>query len=224
MKTDGRDGFTLVEMLVVITIIAILAGMLMPTLMSSMAKSREMHCINNVSQHAKAMVQYASQFQNRTIQPEPSGHWMAALDRLVSLGQRAEARLCPNAVRPNAGRGSVDRAWTFQGWVGSIAVNTHLAAQTPGANDYTTLSQTDAKTPAFTDGAWYETGPIAGVAWPANLGGISNWILDRHRKGISMSFCDGHAERVELSMIWDVKWNRSFTPQGKQTNPGLGIK
>ncbi len=224
MRTRRTRGFTLVEMLVVISIIAILAGLLLPTLSSSMAKSKELHCINNVGQHAKAVIQLASQNRGRLIAPDPTGQWMLTLDRLLGLGQRTEARLCPNAVRANAGRGSVDRAWTLNGWVGSLAINTHISAMSPGTNDYTLMSQTEARTPAFTDGAWFESGPVTGVSWPADLGGASNWILDRHRKAIAVSFCDGHAERVELAMIWDLKWNRTYIPAGRQTNPSLGIR
>lgn len=223
MESRSRSGFTLVELLVVVAIIGILIGILLPTLTGTMARAKETQCLNNVGQHAKALIQYASQTRNRTIAPDPTGEWMAALDRFMAVGQRAEARLCPYAVKANSRRGSIDRAWTLSGWVGSLAINTHLAARTPGANDFTTLAQTDSTTPAFLDGAEYETGPIVAMSWPADLAGSSNWILDRHRKAITMSHCDGHAERVELAMVWNKKWHRTFVPQGRQPNPALGI-
>ncbi len=225
MKLPNRRGFTLVEMLVVVAIIGILIGVLLPALTGAMARAKDLHCINNVGQHAKALSQYAGANRNQTIRPDTTGHWMAALDRFMGLGLRAEARLCPNAVRANSAKGSLDRAWTFNGWVGSIAINSHLVVlATSTTNDFHLMSQPDSSTPAFMDGCWYETGPVLTVTWPANLAGASNWILDRHRKAIAMSHCDGHAERVDLSMIWDKKWNRSFVPKGKQTNPTLGIR
>lgn len=224
MKSRSKGGFTLVELLVVVAIIGILMGILLPTLTGAMARAKETQCLNNMGQHAKGLIQYASQNRNQTIVPGPTGEWMAALDRYLAIGQRAEARLCPYAVKANTRRGSLDRAWTKDGWIGSIAINSHLATQTPGANDFTTMSQPDSATPAFVDGAEFETGTIASTAWPADLAGSSNWILDRHRKGIAMSFCDGHSERVELAMIWDKKWHRNYVPQGRQTNPTLGIE
>lgn len=222
MKPEVRRGFTLVELLVVVAIIGILIGILLPTLSGALAKAKDMHCVNNLGQHAKAVQQYSTANRNRIT--GLGTNWMVSLDFHMNLGQRAEARLCPNATTPNTARGAVDRAWTYNGWVGSIAINYHLAARTPAANDYLSLSQTGTTTPAFTDGCWYDTGAIGSVAWPANLSGASNWILDRHRKALVMSYCDGHAERVDLAMIWDKKWHRNYTPQGRQTNPGLGIK
>lgn len=225
MKLRSHGGFTLVEMLVVVAIIGILIGILLPALSGAMARSRDLHCINNVGQHAKALTQYGGANRNRTVS---TNNWMLALDRFLSLGPKAEARLCPNATRANTGDGKVDRAWTYQGWVGSIAINYHLAADVPTKDDFTTMSQPDSTTPAFMDGAKHITAPVTAVAWPPNLAGGSSgssiWCMDRHRKAIAMSYCDGHADRVDLAMVWDKKWNRTFIPQGRQIQDALGIR
>ncbi len=54
-----RDGFTLVEMLVVITIIAVLAALLFPALKGGSNQALRMSCENNMHQLSIFIVQYA---------------------------------------------------------------------------------------------------------------------------------------------------------------------
>ena len=54
-----RQGFTLIELLVVIGIIALLAGLLMPTIGGSLERARETMCASNEKQLALACINYA---------------------------------------------------------------------------------------------------------------------------------------------------------------------
>jgi prepilin-type N-terminal cleavage/methylation domain-containing protein len=68
MKTkffkQGLPGFTLVELLVVITVIAILAALIFPTFNIVLEKARRASCMNNLSQMHKALMMYASDHED----------------------------------------------------------------------------------------------------------------------------------------------------------------
>lgn len=62
MKKHSESRFSLVELLVVIAVIAILAGMLLPALNAAKSKAQSITCINNLGQVMKAQMNYASDY------------------------------------------------------------------------------------------------------------------------------------------------------------------
>src|SRR3954470_3005101 len=57
-----RTAFTLVELLVTISIIGVLVGLLMPAIQSARESSRRSHCLNNLKQIGLAFHEYHVSF------------------------------------------------------------------------------------------------------------------------------------------------------------------
>lgn len=67
LKPHPRDGFTLIEVLIVIAIIGLLASLLLPVLGRAKLKAQGVGCANNIKQLSLAWFLYADENQDRLV-------------------------------------------------------------------------------------------------------------------------------------------------------------
>ena len=73
LSLNTKRAFTLIELLVVIAIIAILAGMLLPSLGKAKSKSQGIKCMNNGKQMMLAWRLYAEDFEGLLVKSLDGG-------------------------------------------------------------------------------------------------------------------------------------------------------
>jgi prepilin-type N-terminal cleavage/methylation domain-containing protein len=105
-KGVACHAFTLVELLLVISIIAILAALLLPALASSKRKAQQTACLNNIKQITLASLMYMGDTGHDLPDNEPGlshydpnapAFWW---DALANYGTAGKVRLCPSTLNP----------------------------------------------------------------------------------------------------------------------------
>jgi prepilin-type N-terminal cleavage/methylation domain-containing protein len=106
-----RQGFTLVELLVVIGIIALLISILMPSLAKARTQARTTQCLSNVRNIVTAFTMYTNNHKGKSLHYSQTQHsfWMEALRPFN--GDIRIIGVCPEASEYSGGWGSVNRTW-----------------------------------------------------------------------------------------------------------------
>ena len=200
-RRPAQCGFTLIELLVVIAIIAILAGMLLPTLSRAKIKAKEIQCLSNLKQLGMAYFMYGNDTGKMLPYNIQEGIWLRPL--LQNYASVEKVRVCPSAPPPTGKRlgnmlgtdvylGTLDEAWMWEKLQGSYALNGWLFAGDwpPPAGGYPPVQNAfrlegdirkPSQTPIHLDSVWVDGWPQATDKPPINLyrGGLENTGMSR---------------------------------------------
>jgi len=190
----SRPGFTLIEMLVVIAIIAVLAGLLFPVLAKARSKAYTVECSAYVRQIATGMQMYADDY-DETFSPgitstTAAGHFCAGViwaDNIYHISKSEDMFICPRHQTRGFSYGmnrSFDRL--------------HLAALESPSNKITFVDYPGIHLPGSFEIIWYAS-PPGGDSPP----------LYRHEDMTMAGFADGHVKLMRQGQIDDVAvwWN-----------------
>ncbi len=236
-------AFTVVELLVVMSIIILLIALLLPALSKARSAMRASICLNNVTQIHAAHVAHSNDYDGRFMPSvNPDGQWWTT--SLLEYHTANDVLFCPETTikaTPTLGTlgfGGPDATW-FDGiqwpsdpldvssygqnmWVNNPTESRTLWGHEPELHWYHPLLAPDATNiPVVTDAMWvggfpYSHDVPAAAQWDQTIGGghqTNRFALDRHDGAVEVAFIDGSARRVALPDLWTLRWNHDYTPR-----------
>jgi prepilin-type N-terminal cleavage/methylation domain-containing protein/prepilin-type processing-associated H-X9-DG protein len=199
-----RIGFTLVELLVVISIIAILAGLLLPALDRAKKAAKSINCLNNLKQSATAMTMYAQDYKGLMQIYWYTGTEYRWSQRLYDDGYMASKNtfVCPSA-EPTI---FTSYLYTYGG-IMSIPTKDKIAIGSGSDNPRGTfLRLADVKNPSdfivLGDNGYSNPTKANLFKQYASMYFDGDWSIHlRHENLANLAFADGHAQACNASDI-----------------------
>ncbi|HEX8234646.1 MAG TPA: prepilin-type N-terminal cleavage/methylation domain-containing protein [Abditibacteriaceae bacterium] len=198
-----RYGFTLIEVLIVVCVIAILCAILLPVMSRVRDTAKTTVCASNLRQIGIALEMYAN--DNKYYPPAPAPDNCSWADKMVQYVKSNEVFECPLALdgeyRPGCGPSETKDELIYH-FNGSYLLN-NLTVDLNGRQ----LSQSRLKNPSGTllvlDGnsplGWTGASPNSALLSPKDIEEMG--VELRHNEGSNVLFADGHVKRLRLQIL-----------------------
>lgn len=179
-----HPGFTLLEILVVIGIIAVLAAILFPVISSATRAARNAACISNLRQLVMAQKMYSDDY-DRTIVPARAGSitWCQTLQPLMKSSQII---ICPEDDKPQTVAGTTDLPHSY-------GINYSLAYNASGQPFVWSMSSINRTSDLL---LFFDMKPDANAMGASYLTHRLSRVSTRHRGRCGIGFLDGHGKMM----------------------------
>ena len=225
-RPSRPSGFTLMELLIVIAVIGILAGMIFPAVGYVREKARKDECLNNLRQWGVALQGYLD--EHRGIFPtygatgsgskpnlKEASAWFNVLPPYIGVDPMKD--LVPHVPHPGAGIKSPFLCPTdpnFSDDESGGALSSYYSSYTLNSNAAKCRFSRLTYPASFVVFAEVENGETGGVD-PSSL----TEKAFRHAQSMNMAFADGHAENVRMNDAWAAGLAATANYGGLQWNP-----
>jgi prepilin-type processing-associated H-X9-DG protein/prepilin-type N-terminal cleavage/methylation domain-containing protein len=223
-KTTFSIAFTLVELLVVISIIGLLAGLAVPAINGGLKSAKAGACLSNLHQIGVATMAYAADnsFKLPNAGSGTSDMWATQLATFISTGTKSKKSIfvCPGSEKTVQEATGTDVAVTYgvhnglmpkggtASNISSVVRSTEVilagdVCQNPGNKGWSPFC---IEQPSIISSQSGGRGGSTDLNSPISFGtdsdnGNNPWLRYRHSGKVNVVMCDGHAEAIKKGSV-----------------------
>lgn len=223
-SASRKGGFTLIEILIVISIIAILSAILFPTFARTRETARRASCASNLKFIGIGLMQYVHDYdevmpdtEDGVDETDPIPTWV---DRIQNYTISEEIFECPSAKELKYKTRTVGKYGGYG--LNQAYYNYSDAAAKPPTSEFGsghTITLSDLEVPSATVWAgdtngsyvigWGDTMPAIDTLAPRTLGDADkNYVaIERHAGRVNILWCDGHVKAMSLDTLAKTNGN-----------------